>query len=105
MRKFINFLFMTIFFLSTNACAMGGRSVKPRKPQDKMWHLCHDWEMQYHGNQSPIGKACNNTCTFYKKGSCRNWQRNMKDLTKEKDFTFFRDGAFILIDEDILRGN
>lgn len=105
MRNIINLIFMIILFQSTQACAMGGKSVKPRKHQDKMWHLCQDFEMKYHGNGSPVGKVCNNACLKYKKNSCKEWQRNIMDLSKEEHFNFFRDGAFILIDEDILRGN
>lgn len=88
-----------------NACAMGRKSsIKPRKLQDKMWHMCQDFEMKYHGNLSPVGKVCNNTCLKKKKRSCKLWQRNIKDLSKKEDFDFFRNGAFILIDEDIFRG-
>lgn len=104
MKNIFNLIALTFLLCTTNACAMGGKSVKPRKIQDKMWHMCQDFEMQYHGNVSPVGKVCNQTCTLYKKGKCKNWVRIMKDLNKEDDFKFFRDGAFILIDEDILRG-
>jgi len=85
------------------ACAMGGKSIKPRKNQDKMWHLCQDFEMKYHGKTSPVGKVCNNVCLKRKGRSCKSWQRNMMDLTIEKDFLFFRNGAFVLIDEDQLK--
>lgn len=104
MKNIINLIAMITMFCSNQACAMGGKSVKPRKEQDKMWHFCQDFEMKYHNNLPAKGRVCNNTCTFYKRGKCKNWQRNMKDLNKDEDFNFFRDGAFILIDEDILRG-
>jgi len=100
--------FLTIFLAVTlitliEACAMGGKSIKPRKMQDKMWHLCQDSEMQYHNNLDPVGKVCNQTCLKRKKGKCNEWQRNIKDLNKKEDFLFFRNGAFVLIDEDQLK--
>lgn len=94
---------MMMMLFCLEACAMGGKSIKPRKMQDKMWHLCQDFEMQYHGNADPKGKVCNNVCLKRKNRSCKKWQRNMKDLNLEKDFLFFRNGAFVLIDEDQLK--
>lgn len=86
-----------IILLSLEACAMGSKSA-PRKLQDKMFHLCQDYE-----TEQPIGKVCNNTCIKREFGKCKQWDRKVMDLRSKEDFEFFRSGAFILIDEDQLK--
>ena len=81
----------------TAACSMGGKAYKvpERKPQDKMWRPCQDFE-----TKDPIGKLCNRVCTKRLGKKCKEWKINIKDFSKEEDFLWFRAGAFVMIDED-----
>ena len=90
-------LIINLFLFSAFACAMGGKAYKPkpRKEQDKLWRACEDFE-----HKEPIGKLCNRTCVKRKGSKCKKWKTTIKDFSKKDDFLFFRNGAFIFIDED-----
>jgi len=91
-------IILFILMITADACAMGGHSVKQRKDQDKMWHPCLSSE-----TEKPIGKFCNNSCEKRKLGKCTKWKTLVRDFSKEEHFNFFRDGTFILIDEDQIK--
>lgn len=67
-----------------------------RKEQDKLWRPCQDFE-----TPDPVGKLCNRTCTNRKgkdDDKCKEWKTTVKDF--KLDFDFFRNGSFVMIDED-----
>jgi hypothetical protein len=73
-----------------------------RRPEDKLWRPCQDFEVKDLTPPDPVGKFCNRVCLKQKRsnGQCVEWKTNIKDFTKREDFLFFRSGTFILIDED-----
>lgn len=86
--------------LSLNACAMGGKPIRPhklpeRKLQDKLWRPCQDFE-----TPKPVGKFCNRVCKKRSSRKCKEWKTNIRDFNNPEHFKFFRAGTFILIDED-----
>jgi len=102
-------LFILLFTLSFGCSAMGGKSVKlesqlsrERKPQDKIWRPCQDFEVNQTESRNPIGKLCNRVCLKRSGSSCLRWKQNIKDFTIKDDFMFFRNGSFVFIDEDLL---
>ena len=90
-------MFSILVLVISVACAMGGKSYPERKPQDKIWRACEDSE-----TPDPVGKMCNRTCAHERKPGkkCKEFKINIKNFSEREDFLFFRNGAFIFIDED-----
>lgn len=104
LSRFEVFILSSTLTLAIGACGMGGKPQRPRerKPQDKMWRPCEDFE-----TASPVGKLCNRTCKERKRprngelvGKCKKWKTHIKDFSKKEDFLFFRNGSMVMIDED-----
>lgn len=68
-----------------------------RKLQDKLWRPCQDSE-----TASPVGKLCNHTCVDRGANKCKEWKTIVKDFSDKEEFLFFRNGTFVMIDEDEL---
>lgn len=85
--------------LSLEACAKGAPPPVIRKDEDKLWRPCQDTEVQ---NGSAVGKTCSKTCIQHKSGKCIKWNVRTRNFCEKPDFEFFRNGTFILIDEDNL---
>ncbi len=102
-------LFLLILMIFTFECfSMGGKSMKPqinreRKDQDKIWRPCQDFEVKNTETRNPIGKLCNRKCISRNKNrKCIQWKQNIKDFNNRDSFLFFRNGSFVMIDEDNL---
>lgn len=97
------FIFLVLITMSLQACARGAKRPDydvraERKEQDKAWAPCKDNE-----DPEPVGKFCNAVCIKVKfDGQCKEWKINKKNYSNKEEFLFFRNGGFILIDEDNL---
>lgn len=94
-----------ILFVAAIACAGGAKYPNPeRKEQDKLWRPCQVFELQEAG--LPVGqtaRVCSRRCVKRESTkTCSKWKTSMKDMADPVDYAFFRDGSFILIDEDNL---
>lgn len=97
-------IFILILLLVNFSCAIAWLS--PRAFPERRYRPCQDFEVK-DGNST--GKFCHHYCAKYKafhsdiSENCKEWITDVKDLTTRADFLSFRDGGFVLINEQRIK--
>lgn len=91
-----------IIVILSIACAEA--LLTPRAFNERRYRPCQLDEIE-----NPTGKFCHRYCAKYKtlradiSENCVIWKTDIKDMTKEIDFTEFRASGFILIQENRIK--
>lgn len=93
----LNFVFFLIL-----ACSMGSRKPVVRDEREKLYRACEDIEIQALNGVQVVGRLCSRTCLRTKNKRCEEWKTTVKNFCEARDFSFFRDGSFVMIPQSSL---
>jgi hypothetical protein len=97
-------LIVILLFVNLIGCAVAW--LTPRSFPERRYRPCQDSEVQ--GGLS-TGKFCHRYCAKYKalhtdiSENCKDWVTDVKDMNKREDFLAFREGGFVLINEQRIK--
>jgi hypothetical protein len=97
-------IIITLLFINLIGCAIAWLS--PRNFSERRYRPCQDFEVE--GGIS-TSKFCHRYCIKYKplhtdiSENCKEWTTDVKDMSKREDFLAFRDGGFVLINEQRIK--